>query len=290
MLFRSRETPVDPWRNRRQRPHGEYLAVGSCASEKREAIRVDDLSEEQAWDHRPPAGLSPIRDDDRFLDAQPEIKGSLDPCKLPFIQPLRKKNCLLGGAGPADIRSKASNASAGLKNGPFNRFDFAEDVWPRPEPIQGLTIFQEEHKGLREILAGVGGCVVGDEFVEQVSVEESQLSLRGTASFFARQVFRVAFEGFPPLVVGERIAIRVIGSECPREPFPSKKGWVLEIPSVGVFMPDRIAQGQPRFAGLVREIARQIDNAWAVAPLGIMADLFKNVSPFPDTFLAGDYE
>jgi hypothetical protein len=88
--------------------------------------------------------------------------------------------------------------------------------------------------------------------------------------------------------VGSWVAIGVGSTEGPRKPLASKKRWVVEIPSVGVFVADRIAEGQTGFARLVRQIPGQIDHSGAISPLGVVPDLFEHIAALANALVPRD--
>jgi len=75
--------------------------------------------------------------------------------------------------------------------------------------MQRATVLQKEHEGFRKILAGIGGGVIGDEFIQQVAVEEIQLAFGTSATFFTRLVLRVLLQDLSPLGIRGWIAIGI---------------------------------------------------------------------------------
>jgi hypothetical protein len=81
------------------------------------------------------------------------------------------------------------------------------------------------------------------------------LALSVSATFFACKILRIPLECLAPSRVGGWVAVGVGSTEGSWKPLTPKKCWVVEIPSVGVFVTDRIAEGQTRFTRLVRQIS-----------------------------------
>lgn len=102
-----------------------------------------------------------------------------------------------------------SQASGGLFDGVFNSADFLVNTWAICEATQRASVFQEEHERFSEVFAGVCRRVVGDEFFEQVAVEELQLAFRGFAAFLSSDVLRILFEFFTPSVIGGGVTVGV---------------------------------------------------------------------------------
>ena len=124
-----------------------------------------------------------------------------------------------------------------------------------------MSVLDEEHECLRKILARIGRGVIGYELLKQTSIKELELPLLAATSPFACLVLWVTFQMATPCLVGGGRAIAIRFTKRTAKPLLLEEARVNVIPRMRILMPYCVAQGHAGFVGLMRQVARQVNDA-----------------------------